>query len=90
MVYDSMAVHCRMCGGSGQIRGPANLWQGQTYEPCPGCHGRGAVVIYGDPFECMACGGSGEVEVDPLQVAYGWRAALCSDCGGSGWEGRVA
>ncbi len=79
MVYDSMPVNCRMCWGSGEVPG---VWDA---EACPGCRGRGGVLIYGEPALCMECEGNGQVPAD----IFGLNVALCGDCGGSGWAGRV-
>ena len=79
MVYDRMAVNCRMCWGSGEVPG---IWDA---EACPGCHGRGGVLVLGEPVECRPCDGSGQVPADFL----GLNMALCGNCGGSGWERRV-
>ena len=79
MVYDRMPVTCRMCWGNGEVQG------GWGAEACPGCRGRGGVLVYGEPVLCRPCDGSGEVPDGP----FGMYAALCGDCGGSGWAGRV-
>lgn len=64
MLYDRMAVICRMCWGSGEVPG---IWDA---EACPGCHGRGGVLVRGEPVECRPCDGSGD---DGHVVSIRWR-----------------
>lgn len=68
----AVSVSCARCGGTGKQRGMF----GSTN--CPGCRGKGSVLVMPPPKKCLLCGGSG------LQEGF-INKPVCGVCWGTGW-----
>jgi DnaJ-class molecular chaperone len=69
---DSTIMICALCNGSGRHR---------LVDTCPGCGGKGSVLVIEPAKLCALCGGKGSKSVlkDPP----------CPACGGSGWPHTI-
>ena len=69
---NGVTVNCARCAGTGRLPG----FFGES--PCPGCRGKGSVLVAAPARRCPLCGGSGKQE--------GFiHKAVCGVCWGTGW-----